>query len=142
MEKRKILYVEDDAIVLMAYRTRLLREGFQVEVARDGLEATKMLADFVPDLVLLDLMLPKLSGVEVLRFMQKTPQLKSVPVIVVSANLSSEEAQDEVVALASKRFLKTFFTFPDLLQAIREVLANHPTSLPASEPAASGTEAR
>ena len=59
---RTILYVEDDPVVQMAYRHRLEREGFSVESAKDGLEAMKSLLRLEPDLVVLDLMLPKFDG--------------------------------------------------------------------------------
>src|SRR5208282_5712685 len=65
-KNKTIIFVEDNPVVLMAYRNRLQREGFHVESAQDGLEALKILSQFVPDLVVLDLLLPKLSGVEVL----------------------------------------------------------------------------
>jgi DNA-binding response OmpR family regulator len=128
IDRRKILYVEDNRVVLTAYRNRLLQEGFHVESARDGLQAMKILSRFVPDLVLLDLMLPKFNGVEVLKFMQADARLKQVPVVILSAKSANEGVQDGVLTQASKRFLKDLCTFPTLLQAIHEVLANCPVS--------------
>ena len=63
----KILLIEDDQIVANVYRNKLLLEGFQVEVAFDGERGLEMVRVFRPDAVLLDLMLPKLPGVEVIR---------------------------------------------------------------------------
>ena len=60
---KTIVFVEDNPVVLAVYRMRLQQQGFQVEAAHDGLEAMKILAQFVPDLVVLDLMLPKFNGV-------------------------------------------------------------------------------
>jgi len=80
---KTILYVEDNALIVHAYRAVLLREGFQVEVAEDGLTAAKMLSKSKPDLVILDLMIPRLTGTDVLKYIRATPALKSTPVIIL-----------------------------------------------------------
>ena len=74
---RTILFVEDDAVVLTTYRNLLQREGFRIESAQDGLEALKALSQATPDLVVLDLMLPKFDGADVLKFIRADPRLKS-----------------------------------------------------------------
>jgi CheY-like chemotaxis protein len=120
---KTILYVEDDLVALTAYRNRLLQEGFYVESAKDGLEAMKLLSLFVPDLVVLDLMLPKFNGVDVLKFIQSNPHLKTVPVIVLSTNSIIDAAQESMLERADKRLIKDLCTFPMMLQAIHEALA-------------------
>ena len=62
---KSILFVEDDAVVLTTYRNLLQREGFHIESAVDGLEALKALSQGTPDLIVLDLMLPKFDGADV-----------------------------------------------------------------------------
>ena len=74
---KTILFVDDDAVIVQVYRARLLREGFDVEVAQDGLTAMKLLMAEKPDLVVLDLMMPKFSGADVLKFIRAEPALKS-----------------------------------------------------------------
>lgn len=123
MEAKTILYVEDDSVVLTAYRNRLEQEGFQVDTAQDGLEAMKLLSMLVPDLVILDLMLPKINGAEVLKYIRSHPRLKAVPVIILSTNSFINLSQEQVLESANKRFIKDNCTFPMLLQAIHELLA-------------------
>ena len=81
---KTILFVEDDAVIVQAYRMGLERAGFRVEVAEDGLAAMKILLLLKPNLVLLDLMMPKFSGTDVLKYIRSTPALKSTPVIILS----------------------------------------------------------
>ncbi|HEY5503696.1 MAG TPA: response regulator, partial [Sedimentisphaerales bacterium] len=81
---RTILFVEDDAVVLTTYRNLLQREGFHIESAQDGLEALKALSQATPDLVVLDLMLPKFDGADVLKFIRADPRLKIIPIIIFS----------------------------------------------------------
>jgi len=126
IKAKTILYVEDDPVVLMAYRHRLEREGFSVESAKDGLEAMKVLLRLAPDLVVLDLMLPKFDGAEVLKFMQANPRLKTVPVIILSTNSIVDADEEYVLEGAYKRFIKDHCTFPMLLRAIQELLAETP----------------
>lgn len=123
---KTILYVEDDPVVLTAYCHRLEREGFGVESAKDGLEAMKILLRLIPDLVVLDLMLPKFDGVEVLKFMQANARLKTVPVIILSTNSILDAGEEYVLEGANRRFIKDHCTFPMLLQATRNLLAEPP----------------
>jgi len=119
---KTIVFVEDNPVVLMAYRNRLQREGFHVEPAQDGLEAMKILTQFVPDLVVLDLMLPKINGVEVLKFICTDPRYQTIPVIVLSTNSIIDTADDRVLERANKRLLKGSCTPTIMLQAIQELL--------------------
>ena len=78
---KKVIIVEDDAVVGLIYRTGLAKEGFDVEVATDGAAGLLRIQETCPAGVLLDLMLPKMSGVEVLKKMRVQPQLAKIPVI-------------------------------------------------------------
>jgi len=89
---KTILYVEDNAVVVAAYRAVLMREGFNVIVAGDGLEAMKALATGTFDIVLLDLMMPKINGTDVLKYIRSTPKLKALPVIVLSDGTMADVA--------------------------------------------------
>ncbi|MFO1477104.1 MAG: response regulator [Verrucomicrobiota bacterium] len=119
---RTILFVENDPVALEMYRSRLQREGFQLECARDGLEALKALSQSTPDLVVLDMVLPTLSGGDVLKSMRSEARLKPVPVVVFSSTPIPELPPELALAGPTKHLHKTECTFPMLLQAIQDLL--------------------
>jgi len=127
---KTILYVEDDPVVLTAYGHRLEKEGFSVVWAKDGLEAMKVMLQLVPDLVVLDLMLPKFDGTEVIKFMQANARLKSIPVIILATNSIVDANDESVLECASQRFIKDRCTFPMMLHAIRQLLGEAPMRNP------------
>ena len=116
---RSILFVEDDAVVLTTYRNPLQREGFRVESAGDGLEALKALSQATPELIVLDLMLPKFDGADVLKFIRADPRLKTIPIIIFSNAQVTDFTEDAI----TKHLRKTDCTPSILLQTIREMLA-------------------
>jgi len=126
IKAKTILYVEDDPVTLTAYRQRLEGEGYAVEWAKDGLEAMRILLRLVPDLVVLDLLLPRFDGGEVLKFMQANPRLKTVPVIILSTNSIIDADEEYVLESASRRFIKGQCTFPMVLEAVQKLLAAGP----------------
>ena len=118
---KSILYIEDDVVVLTAYRDRLQKAGFEVEGSVDGLEAMRILAVRRFDLVILDLMLPHFSGADILKAVRENPRLKSIPVVIFSTNL--EVAPPSVLELADKCLLKDNCTIQNLLQTVGDLLA-------------------
>jgi two-component system sensor histidine kinase and response regulator WspE len=121
---KTIIFVEDNPVVLAVYRMRLQQQGFHVVPAHDGLEAIKILSQFVPDLVVLDLMLPKFNGVEVLKLISADPRYQTVPVIILSTNSIIDAAEEYILERASKRLLKSSCTPAIMLQTVREVLGD------------------
>ena len=121
-----ILFVEDDLVVLTVYRRRLEQEGFHVETAADGVEAMKQLMLFAPDVVILDLMLPKVNGADVLKFIRKTQRLEKVPVIILSTNSIIDGKSDSILETAQRRLIKDTCTPASILEVIREVLPPPP----------------
>lgn len=81
---KKILVVEDETIMLNLLRRKLMTEGYDVYAAKDGQEGLDKMKEVKPDLVLLDIVMPKLNGLEVLEKMQQDNELKRIPVIVIS----------------------------------------------------------
>jgi DNA-binding response OmpR family regulator len=123
---RTILFVEDDAVVLTTYRNLLQREGFRIESAQDGLEALKALSQATPDLVVLDLMLPKFDGADVLKFIRADPRLKIVPIIIFSNAQITDFAEDAI----TRQLRKTDCTPSILVQTIQEMLVTAPADAP------------
>ena len=120
---KTIFFVEDSEIELTAYRTALEKAGFCVVAARDGLEAMRLLHNVIPDLILLDLLLPRFDGVEVLKFIRSHPRLKTLPVVIFSTNSIIEAEDEPLLEGANKRLLKCQCTPAILIQTIRDVLA-------------------
>jgi CheY-like chemotaxis protein len=118
-----IFLVEDDSVVIQVYRAKFLREGFAVEVAENGLVAMKMLAAVKPDVVVLDLMMPKLNGVDVLKYIRSTPTLKEIPVIILSNAHMTKLAQEAAAIGAERALLKSSCTPRQLIEAINELLS-------------------
>jgi CheY-like chemotaxis protein len=121
---KTILYAEDDEVTLTAYAKRLEQAGYSVQAAVDGLEAIKCLHHYPPDLMLLDLMLPKFSGEEVLKYVSSNPALGLIPVIVLSTNTIVSLENEPFVRRTEKQLLKHECTFPKLLEAIDTLLAD------------------
>lgn len=99
-----ILVVEDDHFLLKAYNTKLKKSGYQVETAMDGNEALEKMKAVKPDLVLLDLVMPKKNGFEVLQEVQKDTKLKKIPVIILS-NLGQESDRKKGLELGAVSYL-------------------------------------
>jgi len=119
---KRVLLVDDDPLVLKMFRDGLIRHDFQVETASDGLEAMKALRVSRPDVAVLDLMMPKLTGVDVLKFIRSDKNLASLPVIVLSNSYINELAEGARVAGVQEALLKSQCTPSALVQAINEVL--------------------
>jgi CheY-like chemotaxis protein len=83
--KSKVLLVEDSKFLRMANERALSKAGFEVSTAADGEEALQVAKDKLPDIILLDLMLPKISGTEVLKALKANPATMDIPVIVLTS---------------------------------------------------------
>ena len=119
--KPLILVVEDEAPLLTLLRYNLEKQGFRVEEAADGEEALARVAEARPDLVLLDWMLPSLSGLEVCRQIRRRPATRDLPVIMLTART---EQQDAVRALdtGADDYISKPFEMENLLARIRALL--------------------
>jgi CheY-like chemotaxis protein len=120
---KTIFFVEDSEVELLAYRVAMEKAGHCVQWAKDGLEAMRLLHNLVPDLVLLDLMLPRFDGVEVLKFISSSPKLKTVPVIIFSTNSIIDCADEPLLESATRRILKSQCTPPKMLRVIDDIFA-------------------
>jgi len=118
----KILVVEDEPILLRALNVELLSQGFEVISAKDGETALKLARDENPSLVLLDLIMPKLNGFEVLKEIKNNDKTKEIPVIVLS-NLGQEKDMKQVFELgAEDYFVKASTDLSELSKKINSIL--------------------
>jgi len=121
--KKRILLVDDDPFVLRMYREGLSQLGVQVDVAADGLAAINALRAAKPDVVVLDLMMPKLSGVDVLKFIRSQAELKALPVLVLSNSYMNQLGAEAAAFGVHKALLKLRCSPSVLLRMINDVLA-------------------
>ena len=106
---KKILIIEDEEIILDLLKRKLSSEGYEVSLARDGDEGIKVMKEVKPDLIVLDVVMPKMGGFEVMEEMGKDPDLKKIPVIIVS-NSGQPVEIDRAKELGAKDWLiKTVF---------------------------------
>lgn len=121
-ELKQIMIVEDDRFLSSLMKARLEKEGFSVVQAFDGEEAMQMLKTDIPALVILDLIMPKVTGFEVLQMISITPQLDKVPVVIVS-NLAQDSDIEKARQLGAKEyFVKVKVSIDDLIGKIKSLV--------------------
>jgi len=120
--RKKILFIEDESALQKTFGDFLEKEGFELISALDGETGLKLAEKEIPDLILLDLILPKMEGIEVLKKIRENPKTKDIPVIVLT-NVDDFEKLEKSLELGVKAYLvKTDFTLEEVLQKIKEVL--------------------
>ena len=123
--QRTILIVEDDGFLVQMYAAKLEMEGFKVVAAVDGEKALRQVKKEVPDLILLDLLLPKKDGFQVLEELKKDSAVKNVPVVVLS-NLGQKEDIDRCLSLGAKDYLiKAHFVPSEVVEKIKTLLESY-----------------
>jgi len=121
---KKILLVEDEEILLDLLQKKLTKEGYEISVARDGEEGLKIMREMEPkpDLILLDIVMPKMGGFEVMEEMVKEPELKKIPVIIIS-NSGQPVELDRAQKLGAKDWLiKTEFDPEEVIEKVKKQL--------------------
>ncbi|HZM05470.1 MAG TPA: response regulator, partial [Candidatus Saccharimonadales bacterium] len=119
---KKILIIEDDLIIRSIYRRKFENSGYKVEVAEDGEAALKLLTDFRPDAIQVDIMLPGIDGVEVIRQIRGWRDFKSVPILVLSSFYRPDLAQEAWRAGATKCVSKMDCTPNLALELVEQLL--------------------
>lgn len=118
----KILLVEDDQSLREIYGIRLTAEGYEIVPAGDGEEALAVAVRERPDLIISDVMMPKISGFDMLDILRSTPETKDIKVIMMTA-LSSDDQRERGERLGADRFLvKSQVGIEDVVNAVHEVL--------------------
>lgn len=124
----KIMLVEDDKSLREIYGVRLLAEGYEIISAGDGEEALAMAVKEKPDLILSDVMMPKISGFDMLDILRSTPETKDVKVIMMTA-LSSEDQRARGETLGANRYLvKSQVGIEDVVRTVHDLLGDVPTT--------------
>jgi len=124
MENKKIhlLVVEDDEFLVKMYESGLIKEGFQVSTAGDGEIGLKSAEELKPDLILLDLILPKMDGFKCLEKLKENPSTKRIPVIILS-NLGQDSDLKRGIEMGAEDYLiKTDYTVKQVGEKVRKTL--------------------
>lgn len=119
----RVLIVEDDSILQNAYHTALAMEGFEVNMAPDGLEGLRMAKEHKPDVILLDMIMPNMSGLQFLKSFN-AKQHPETKVIVFSNIVSPEDVKQAMELGAIKYLAKAIFTPKEMVATIKEVMGD------------------
>lgn len=123
---KKILIAEDEEVLLNVLKDRFEAEVWEVSTARDGEEAIEAIKKSRPDVVLLDLLMPKKDGFEVLKEIRSNPEYKNLPIIVVLSNLGSDEDIKKALALgANDYFVKTQHPMSEIVEKVKKYEAGN-----------------
>ncbi len=123
-EKAKILLVEDDIPLRDMYQTRLEMEGYKISLASDGEEALSKAVDEKPDLIILDIMMPKISGFDTLDILKTTDKTKGIPVIVLTALKEKTDKERGLTYGADDYLIKSESTLENVVTKVKNVLKN------------------
>src|SRR5277367_657573 len=135
---KKILIIEDDQIVANVYRNKLAVEGYQAESAADGETGLKLMRTFQPDVVVLDLMLPKMSGIEVIKQIRSEADFAKLPIIIFSNTYLTNMIQEAWKAGATKCISKANCSPKEVIDIVRHTIGDS-GAIPQLHPAIQGT---
>lgn len=130
----KILLIDDDALLIRMYQKKMKNDGYDVATAKNGEEGLTKASEFKPDLILLDIMMPKMNGFEVLKKLKADEDTEKIPVVILSNVGGSEEDVDKGLELGAVSYLVKAGNRPDKVVAkIKEVLAGTVHEVPKVE---------
>jgi CheY-like chemotaxis protein len=119
-----VLITEDNEDLSLIYSTKLASEGYNVVTAGDGKEAFDRIREQMPDIILLDIIMPRMDGLEFLRKARKEPDLEHIPIVIMT-NLGQDEDRAQCEKLGAVRFMvKTELNIEQLSPLVQEVLSN------------------
>lgn len=117
---KKILLIEDEEIMINLLQRKLSYEGYEVSLAKNGEDGLKLMKEIMPDIILLDIIMPKKGGFEVMEEMQKDDKLKKIPVIIIS-NSGQPIELDRAKELGAKDWLiKTEFDPQEVVEKVKK----------------------
>ena len=124
----KIMLVEDDKSLREIYSIRLAAEGYSIALAGDGEEALSVVVQEKPDLIIADVMMPKISGFDMLDILRSQPETKNIKVIMMTALSSDDQRQRSEALGAAKHLVKSQVGIEDVINAVHEVLGDAPNA--------------
>ncbi|MBV8445758.1 MAG: response regulator [Candidatus Dormibacteraeota bacterium] len=125
----RVLIAEDDDSLRRLLELRLQADGFETESAADGIEAMTVVDRWVPDVVVCDVMMPRMSGLSVCRELRERDSTAEVPIILLTARCFDEDIQ-QVMGLGGIEYIGKPFDFMHLIATLRAMLGEVPSSEP------------
>lgn len=123
--QKVILLVEDDPLMLRMYKKIFKFEGFDLDTAKDGEEGLEKAKTNKPVMILLDIMMPKMNGIEMLAKLKKDPDIKGIPVIVLTNLAGTRDAEKAMALGAVKYIVKSEHEPKQVVTMVKEILAGN-----------------
>jgi DNA-binding response OmpR family regulator len=120
---KRILIVDDEPSIVVSLEFLMKREGFEVDVAVDGEAALRAVGERAPDLVLLDIMLPRLNGFEVCQKLRADPRWRDLKIVMLTAK-GRDADQDKGLALGADLYVTKPFSTKDLVAQVKQLLSS------------------
>jgi len=121
-QAKLLMVIEDDPLLTKMYKTKIASEGFRVITAQDGQEGLKKALEYKPDGIILDVMMPKLSGIDMLTRLRQDAYGKNIPVVIIS-NLSQEAEDGKAKELGVKEYLiKANYTPKEVIERLKQYI--------------------
>lgn len=120
--RKKILLAEDDVFILDIYQEKLKNEGYEVVTAENGLKVLERLEEGLPDLIMMDITMPRMNGLEVLHKIRESEVWKNIPVIMITNLSEKEKIQEAQQELVADYLVKAHFTPGEVLEKVRALL--------------------
>jgi len=121
VKTKKILIVDDEPFILKSLSFVLMKEGFQIETANNGLEAMEKIQKDRPDIVFLDIMMPKKNGMEVCEWIREDPVLKGIYVIILTAK-GQELDREKGFSIGADEYMTKPFSPSSVVKRLKEIL--------------------
>ena len=119
---KSILLIEDDPFLIDIYTTKIKEAGFSVEVAEDGEKALRKIKEKIPDIILLDIVLPRVDGWEILKEMKEKKELKNSKIVILSNLGQKEEVEKGLKLGATKYLIKAHYTPSQVIEEIKKII--------------------
>jgi CheY-like chemotaxis protein len=124
----KVLIVEDDELILRMYQKIFRAGGYQVDVAGDGQEGLAKAYSALPDIIILDIMMPKMDGMETLKQLKSTPELSEIPVLILT-NLTGMGDAEAALQLGAVKYLsKSDYKPKEVFEIVSSLMAGYSRS--------------